>query len=161
MEGFGNAKTVKLSSKTGVWESLGGFGRIWNCQKCAIVTKSTAKGQPRRPKGQPKGANGCPKMTTWTAKWRRRPSCYNRLFPRNLQKNVKRRIPCSTRQKRETVIENETSPFEATAKKRQSVRPRTLQKVAKVYYCMRNQLVHLLLRMQIACKTNWPRRPKV
>ena len=95
------------------------------------------------------------------AKWRRRPSCYNRFFPRSLQKNVKRRIRCSTRRKRETVIENETSPFEATAKRRQSVRPRTLQKVAKVQYCMRNQFVHLLLRMQIACKTNWPRRPKV
>ena len=68
---------------------------------------------------------------------------------------------CWDKRKSETVIESETSPFEATAKRRQSVRPRTLQKVAKVQYCMRNQLVHLLLNMQIACKTNWPRRPKV
>jgi len=49
-----------------------------------------------------------------------------------MQKNIKRRNRCSTRRKRETVIEKETSPFEATAKRKQSVRPRTLQKVAKV-----------------------------
>ena len=59
-------------------------------------------------------------MTTWTPYGRQiaaEAELLQQICSRNLQKNAKRRIPCSTRRKRETVIENETYPFEATVKK--------------------------------------------
>ena len=118
---------------------LGELGRIWadlemkkvcNCyqihrQRATQATQGAAKGCQRVPEDDnmdpiwsPNGGGGRAVTTDF--------------FPKKMQKNIKRCIRCSTRRKRETVIENETSPFEATAKRRQSVRPRTLQKVAKV-----------------------------
>ena len=47
-------------------ESLQGFGRIWKCQNCVTVTKSTAKRATQATQGATKGCQKGPKITTWT-----------------------------------------------------------------------------------------------
>ena len=48
------------------------------------------------------------------------------------KKKLKKHNDCPTGRKRETVIENETSRFDATSQMKPIVRPHTLKKVAKV-----------------------------
>jgi len=78
-----------------------------------------------------------------------------------LPENYKTPQPMPTRRKRETVIENVTYGFEGASKRKPTVRPQSIKKVAKVWYCMRIQLVHLFPNIQMPCKTNWPKKPKV
>ena len=78
---------------------LGEFGRVCadlGMPKYITDTRSTAKGQPKRPKGQPKGGNGCPKMRTWNPYGRQmaaEASCCSRFVPRNPE-NAKRHNRC-------------------------------------------------------------------